>query len=191
MESVMNKKMWGRLAILMVAGLLALAYIAFFHLRPQHHVSAKDGWLFGIEQLSYAKKLATQQERPLLIYLNRSPCKYCEEFETQYLTLPSIRDQIQPMVKISIRVESDNAQAQALLKRYQVLRFPAIVIKHNPESQAIRLHVLMDLQQVWLPNPTYERGNYTPLSETTLNLALSKTLTIAKDLSEQKTAPIK
>lgn len=187
----MNKKMWSRLAILMVVGLLALAYIAFFHLRPQHHVSAKDGWLFGIEQLSYAKKLATQQKRPLLIYLNRSPCKYCEEFETQYLTLPSIRDQIQPMVKISIRVESDNAQAQALLKRYQVLRFPAIVIKHNPESQAIRLHVLMDLQQVWLPNPTYERGNYTPLSETTLNLALSKTLAIAQDLSEQKTAPIK
>ncbi|MDO6525324.1 hypothetical protein Q4519_06460 [Motilimonas sp. 1_MG-2023] len=187
----MNKTLLIRLAVVVAFSLAALAYLLFFHVKQQHHVSAKDGWLFGIEQLPHAKKLATQQQRPLLIYLKRSPCKYCDDFEENYLTLPSISEQIQPMVKISITVKSDDTQAQSLLKRYQVLRFPAVVIKHNPHSEAIRLHVLMDLQQVWLPIPDYKRGNYTPLSETTLNLALSETLKVAQDLAEQQTTPPK
>ncbi len=178
-----------RLLILLAVAALAGLYLLFFHVKPQHHVSAKDGWLIGIEQLAYAKQLSAQQNKPLFIYFTRTPCKDCDDFENEYLTLASIRSQIAPAIKLKIKVDNENTQIQSLLKRYQIIRLPAMVIKHGPSNEAIRVHVLMDLQQVWLPIPDYKRGNYTPLSETTLNVAVERTFAIAKDLAEQQTEP--
>lgn len=178
-----------RLLILLGLAAIASLYLLFFHVKPQHHVSAKDGWLIGLEQLPYAKQLSAQQNQPLFIYFTRSPCKDCDDFENEYLTLDSVRAQIASAVKLKIKVDNENTQIQALLKRYQIIRLPAMVIKDSPETEAIRVHVLMDLQQVWLPVPDYKRGNYTPLSETTLNVAIERTFAIAKDLAEQQTEP--
>lgn len=178
-----------RLLILLAFAVAASLYLLFFHVKSQHHVSAKDGWLIGLEQLPYARQLSAQQNKPLFIYFTRTPCKDCDDFEDEYLTLPSIRAQLAPAIKLKIKVDNDNTQMQALLKRYQIIRLPAMVIKHSPETEAIRVHVLMDLQQVWLPIPDYKRGNYTPLSETTLNVAVERTFAIAKDLAVQQTEP--
>ncbi|MCE2571295.1 hypothetical protein [Motilimonas eburnea] len=186
----MNKRqLVTRLVILLALAIIASLYLLFFHVKPQHHVSAKDGWLIGFDQLPYAKQLSAQQNNPLFIYFTRSPCKDCDTFENDYLTLGSVRSQIAAAVKLKIKVDNDNSQIQALLKRYQIIRLPAMVIKHSPATEAIRVHVLMDLQQVWLPIPDYKRGNYTPLSETTLNVALERTFAIAKDLAIQQTEP--
>ena len=185
----MNKQLVTRLLILLTAAALAGLYLLFFPVKPQHHVSTKDGWLIGIDQLAYAQQLSAQQNKPLFIYFTRTPCKDCDEFENDYLTLASIRSQIAPSIKLKIRVDNDNTQIQSLLKRYQIIRLPAMVIKQSPSHEAIRVHVLMDLQQVWLPVPDYKRGNYTPLSETTLNIALERTFTIAKNLEVQQTEP--
>ncbi len=177
------KKRVGLPAVLLVL-IGTLSYVYFFYVQ-RDALSSGDGWYFEEKGLAQAIEDSKQYKRPLLLYFTRNPCRNCGFFENDYLTDSDFIAASKPMLKVKITANT-NRQTQSLADKYQVVTYPSMVIKASPESPPIKLHVLMGLNQVWLPSPTYLRGNYTPLSMTTLTLAMKRTLILAHDLKEGK-----
>ncbi|MGD8824997.1 MAG: cytochrome c biogenesis protein CcdA [Myxococcales bacterium] len=101
------------------------------------------------EDFQAAKSRALNEERPMLIDFGADWCGACQELERDVLSDPRVVAAAQRFVTVRVDLSADEATDQkwALLKDYDQLGLPFVVMHHSDGSEAVRVTGLLESEE--------------------------------------------
>jgi len=141
-------------------------------------------WNKGLSGYKKAQQLSQSANSSMLIYIRKQNCFYCDQFEKDFLRDALVQVQLDPYIKVKIQA-SDDDEYSDFNKKFPVNKYPALFIKKSPQHPAVSIHVLMQTSQVWVSKPTHKRGNFMPISNVTLPIAIQSALIESEALGQK------
>ena len=105
--------------------ILVAFFIIFFEFQVLAHLKEQNT---GITWMDYEQglALAKKQEKPLFLYFSSEDCPWCLKMQDEILQDPAFIKKISPLVVFAS--VSDDKENDAILQKYQVQRFPQVVL---------------------------------------------------------------
>ncbi|WP_108652357.1 thioredoxin family protein [Dongshaea marina] len=173
------------LGALIGALIVLLGAVAWFYLKRPAEIPEPFTPIIWFEnERGYLKGRAEAMGsgKPLLVLIEKKRCRRCKLFEEHFLRDKELKAELKKFIKIRLNISAtDNSRNLARRYPYQS-RLPALFVQNNVDDMPRPIHVLVDLEQIWMPSPSYSRGNYMPLSPTTITMAINETLKIPRDV---------
>lgn len=155
---------------LIVFGLITIA--VFSLTGPSKHYD----WYKGLKGYKSALQLSQQIDSAMLIYVRKKNCFYCDKFEEELLSDALVQVHLDPLLKVKIVLDESVEQLEVFNDTIPLGTFPALYVRKSPQHPAISTHLLMETSQIWVSKPSYQRGNFMPISSVTLPLSIKTAL---------------
>ena len=85
---------------------------------------------------SEAKKVASEQDKPIVVYFWTTWCTYCEDYNRNAYSNPTVKSELDDFVLVAINLDSDATEASRLQQRYNV-NYPPQHVIITPEGEEL------------------------------------------------------
>ncbi len=120
-------------------------------------------WLSGAEGYEQAQRLALREGYPLLYVIERAKCRRCKALNTRLWRAPEMQSALAGLVKVRLNPDAGDGSEHILRSFPQVVTLPGIYVQ-QPGEPLKPIKIVVDLQQIWMPGVTWQRGFFMPLS---------------------------
>ena len=170
----MNLWVKGTLAAvgLMMAGGGAAWY--FFGKAPQ---GPANPWYEGAEGYHQAQQQALALGYPLLYVLEVPKCRRCKALNERFWRSDEMAAPLSRLVKVRLNPGEGDGSEQ-ILRRFPKVATPPGIFVQRPGEPLRPIKLVVDINQLWMPGKTWQRGFYMPLSAATFEAVLGTTLAL-------------
>lgn len=120
-------------------------------------------WLSGAEGYAQAQQLALQKGYPLLYVIERAKCRRCKLLDSTLWQTEEMAPVLARLVKVRLNPNAGDGSEQILRRFPQVATLPGIYVQ-QPGEPLKPIKIVVDIQQIWMPGVTWQRGFFMPLS---------------------------
>ena len=138
---------WMRISpwALVISGAVLLAGVAVTTLGwLDTRQAAAGGWLYNANGYQQAVYRATQNGKPLLLWLQQGDCMRCQQLEQLWQT-PQWQESTRDWLRVRLDGEADIATAQLLERYHQQAEFPVWILERTPQGEATALYFNADM----------------------------------------------
>lgn len=120
-------------------------------------------WLSGAEGYEQAQQLALQKGYPLLYVIERAKCRRCKLLETTLWQSAEMAPVLARLVKVRLNPDAGDG-SEHILRRFPQVATPPGIYVQQPGEPLKPIKIVVDIQQIWMPGVTWQRGFFMPLS---------------------------
>lgn len=130
---------------LVIAGAVLLAGVAVTTLGwLDTRQAAAGGWLYNANGYQQAVYRATQNGKPLLLWLQQGDCMRCQQLEQLWQT-PQWQESTRDWLRVRLDGDADIATAQLLERYHQQAEFPVWILERTPQGETTALYFNADM----------------------------------------------
>ncbi|WP_323905013.1 thioredoxin domain-containing protein [Aeromonas hydrophila] len=120
-------------------------------------------WLRGAEGYAQAQQLALHKGYPLLYVIERAKCRRCKLLETTLWQSEEMAPVLARLVKVRLNPDAGDG-SEHILRRFPQVATPPGIYVQQPGEPLKPIKIVVDIQQIWMPGVTWQRGFFMPLS---------------------------
>ena len=123
----------------------------------------ENPWLSGAEGYEQAQRLALREGYPLLYVIERAKCRRCKALNTRLWRAPEMQSALAGLVKVRLNPDAGDG-SEHILRRFPQVATPPGIYVQQPGEPLKPIKIVVDIQQIWMPGVTWQRGFFMPLS---------------------------
>ncbi|MEN9583633.1 MAG: hypothetical protein RLZZ616_639 [Pseudomonadota bacterium] len=123
----------------------------------------ENPWLSGADGYARAQQLAQLKGYPLLYVIERAKCRRCMLLDATLWQSQEMAPVLARLVKVRLNPDAGDGSEHILRSFPQVVTLPGIYVQ-QPGEPLKPIKIVVDLQQIWMPGVTWQRGFFMPLS---------------------------
>jgi thiol:disulfide interchange protein len=85
---------------------------------------------------SEARQMAAEQDRPIVVYFWTTWCTYCEDYNRNVYSDPTVQSRLDDFVLVAVNLDSDGSEATRLKQRYNV-NYPPQHVVVTPDGEVL------------------------------------------------------
>lgn len=161
----------------LAAGVLMVAGGVAWFFSGSEADKAASAWYQGDEGYQSAQRQALSSGQPLLYVLETPKCRRCKALDQRFWQSDEMVGPLSRLVKVRLNPGSGDGSEQILRRFPKVATPPGIYVQRSGEPlKPIKL--VVDINQIWMPGKTWQRGFYMPLSAAAFESVLETTLAL-------------
>ncbi|AQL42564.1 thioredoxin family protein [Halorientalis sp. IM1011] len=87
-----------------------------------------------------AATIADEQNRPMLVYFWTTWCTYCEDYDENVYSDPTVRDRLDEFVLVAVNLDNDGSRTSELVNRYDANYPPQLVATHPNGTRLVKIN---------------------------------------------------
>lgn len=120
-------------------------------------------WLSGAEGYEQAQRLALSEGYPLLYVIERAKCRRCKALNNELWRAPEMQSALAGLAKVRLNPDAGDG-SEHILRRFPQVATPPGIYVQQPGEPLKPIKIVVDIQQIWMPGVTWQRGFFMPLS---------------------------
>jgi len=157
--------------------LMLLAAGAFWFWSGSGSGKVANPWYEGAEGYHQAQQQALALGYPLLYVLEVPKCRRCKALNERFWRSAEMAGPLSRLVKVRLNPGKGDGSEQILRRFPKVVTPPGIYIQ-QPGAPLKPVKIVVDIDQIWMPGVTWQRGFYMPLSAAGFEAVLHTTLAL-------------
>ena len=134
-------------------------------------------WYQGAEGYHQAQQQALALGYPLLYVLETPKCRRCGDLEKKFWQSKEMTGPLARLVKVRLNPGKGDGGEQ-ILRRFPKVATPPGIYIQQPGQPLRPIKVVVDIDQIWMPGKTWQRGFYMPLSAAGFEAVVHTTLSL-------------
>lgn len=168
---------------MIIAGIVPV-YFMFF--RDSFLFSFSTKWHFGASGYRSGLNESRIYFKPMLIVVNQSRCRLCDMLKKRLWNNNEFTESFQGLVLVELNSSASVNDLRIAKQLGFRDRAPAIFIRPKYNLPAIPLHILVELDSIWIPGKDNKSGHHAPLSPASFRLAVDETLRESKAVGSSR-----
>lgn len=170
----MNLWVKGALA---AVGLMVVGGAAFWFFAGTSSQGPANPWYQGAEGYQQAQQQALALGYPLLYVLETPKCRRCGDLEKKFWQSKEMAGPLARLVKVRLNPGKGDGSEQ-ILRRFPKVATPPGIYIQQPGQPLRPIKIVVDIDQLWMPGKTWQRGFYMPLSGAGFEAVVHTTLVL-------------
>jgi hypothetical protein len=120
-------------------------------------------WLAGAQGYEKAQQLALHKGYSLLYVIESAKCRRCKLLDKMLWQSDDMSPVLAKLIKVRLNPHAKDG-SEHILRRFPQVATPPGVYVQRPGEPLKPIKIVVDLEQIWMPGVTWQRGFFMPLS---------------------------
>ncbi|WP_257982345.1 thioredoxin family protein [Aeromonas salmonicida] len=168
----------GRLVVIVVAVVVVVSLLMVgvtWWLWANRQVTSP--WYYGIKGYNQAQQQAASSGKPLLYLLEGKKCRRCELLDKLLWRDPAMAKVYGEVVRVRLKAANKDGSELVLSYFPKTTTLPGVYLQESG-GPFKPIKIVPDIQQVWMPGVTWQRGYFMPLSPAAFAAVVHTTLAL-------------
>lgn len=184
-----KKKITGQQKKFLLVGLVIVLVVIlpvyFIFFRGALTFALDPDWHVGASGYRDALRESRNKFQPILVVVNEERCRKCEILKDQMWKNREFHHALENIILVQLNI-SRNTNDLRIAKQLGFTRAPSLFLLPAYNASALPIHVLPDLNSIWVPGRKAGSGYHAPISSTSFRLAVDLSIKYADEILLEK-----